>query len=514
MKRAGGGQATLATGESGEHAMLAEDNSGEHTMLAMGNSDEARHEGGPLVGNRQAQRPRWRGWLRIGSLLLLWASLTVSLGTGGSDDRGQLQGASLWLPHDGSAAVWLAWTTLTGLLLCSLLPAVALQRTTVRRELAQSRIVSGEPVVVRLTVRTPLLLPFVWVTVREELIAEARADATIVASRRLLLPWLRREWQMEYTLTDLPRGVYRWRSTELNAGDLLGAGERRLRVSAPSCLHVAPTRSVSVAGRMGGSADGAGASEETSLLRLRASQAGPGIERRPYRSGDALRHLDWRAAAKGGEWLTRLEPVEAPEPLRILLDRRGERSPAGQRLLDAAAELALAAAEAESDRGAELLVDGLTVARAGAEAGYAQLQQALAEVALPMPGERCGVWAPGWIASGSGSGAAGDRSLLIITSEAVRWQALAVAALDSGLRAEIWEVAEARQESRAADGLRAGADAGGDRQAGHSNRPDRADRVDAEVLAHGSHMKRWVVGETGLRLQDSWGGGARDAVIS
>ncbi|WP_185602451.1 DUF58 domain-containing protein, partial [Paenibacillus sp. 598K] len=302
MKRAGGGQ----------------------TMAAAGNSGEARHEQAPLAWNREAQRPRWRGWLRVGGLLLLWVGLTLSLGTGDGDSSGLLPGDSLWLLHDGSAAVWLAWTTLTGLLLCSLLPAVALQRTTVRRELAHTQIASGEPVVVSLTIRMPLLLPFVWVTVREELIAETRADATVVASHRLLLPWLRREWQMEYTLTDLPRGVYRWRPTELNAGDLLGAGERQLRVPAPGCLYVAPARSVSVAGRIDGGVCGAGAVDETGL---RASQAGPGIERRPYRVGDALRHLDWRAAAKGGDWLTRLEPVETPEPLQILLDRRGERSP-------------------------------------------------------------------------------------------------------------------------------------------------------------------------------------------
>ncbi|GBF75624.1 hypothetical protein PA598K_04043, partial [Paenibacillus sp. 598K] len=76
--------------------------------------------------------------------------------------------------------------------------------------------------------------------------------------------------------------------------------------------------------------------------------------------------------------------------------------------------------------------------------------------------------------------------------------ALAAAALDSGFRAEIWEVADAHQ-------------------AGHSDRPDRADRADradAEMLAYGTHIKRWVIGETGLRLDDDWGGGVRDAVIS
>lgn len=484
---------------------------GGQTMLATRDSGEALHEEAPLAGSRQTHRPRWRSWVRIASLLLLWAGLTVSLGTGDGDSRGLLQGDSLWLLHDGSAAVWLAWTTLTGLLLCSLLPAVALQGTMVRRELWHTQIASGEPVVVRLTVRTPLLLPFVWVTVREELIAEARADATIVASRRLLLPWLRREWQMQYTLTDLPRGVYRWRPTELTAGDLLGAGERQLRVSAPGCLYVAPSRSVSVAGRRGGSAGGAGSIEETSLLRLRASQAGPGIERRPYRNGDALRHLDWRAAAKGGEWLTRLEPVETPEPLQILLDRRGERSPAGQRLLDAAAELALAAAEAERGRGAELLVDGRTVARAGDEAGYAQLRLALAEVALPMPGERCGVWAPGWLASGSGE--SGGRSLLILTSEAEEWQALAAAALDSGFRAEIWEVSHARDERQGNRPDRLSRTDRADKK-DRADRADMVDRADKEKLTRGSHIKRWVIGETGLRLDDDWGGGARDAVIS
>ncbi|GBF78594.1 hypothetical protein PA598K_07283, partial [Paenibacillus sp. 598K] len=63
------------------------------------------------------------------------------------------------------------------------------------------------------------------------------------------------------------------------------------------------------------------------------------------------------------------------------------------------------------------------MARAGDETGYAQLRQALAEIALPMTGERCCVWAPGWIASAGG--ATGGRSLLIITSDAGDWQALA-----------------------------------------------------------------------------------------
>ncbi|WP_020619133.1 DUF58 domain-containing protein [Paenibacillus daejeonensis] len=402
--------------------------------------------------------------LRAGLLLLIWLGISAAM----------LQ--------RGSAGEWLAWMTLTGLIGCGLvLPLVALGGTTASRELERELIASGDVVNVKLTVRTRMPLPVVWVSVREQLIAENRLEPVVVTHRKLVLPWLRRAWSFKYALDALPRGVYRWQSLLLTTGDLFGVTEHRRHLTVESCLWVAPR---SIKEGLSEPLLRAGGTVEPADSSYRNMQPGAGVERRPYRTSDPLRHLDWRAAAKGRDWLTRIAPSEESIPLRIIIDTGVERSAAGQRLLDACAELALTAAEACQDGGAELIVEGRTTGSAASLNGITSIRQALAQLkgSIRSPlGKRPPV--------SVGGGQAG--AWLIISGHSSSWESLAVEARARGARLEIWQVT-------LADGQAIG----------------QSDVRGAEYPAWNGAIREWVLTDNTLRLSRSEEGGRRDVGIS
>ena len=397
--------------------------------------------------------------LRGGLLLLIWLGITAAM----------LQ--------RGSAGEWLAWTTLTGLIGCGLvLPLMALGGTTASRELERELIASGDAVTVKLTVRTRLPLPVVWVSVREQLIAENRLEPVVVTQRKLVLPWLRRTWSFQYSLDALPRGVYRWQKLLLTTGDLFGVSEHRRHITVESHLWVAP-RSINEGLsepllRAGGTAEPVDSSH-------RNQQPGAGVERRPYRTSDPLRHLDWRSAAKGRDWLTRLTPSEEPTPMRIFIDTEVEHSSGGQRLLDACAELALAAAEAYPRGGVELVIESNRMGRSTNVKSMAPIRQALAELKGTI---RSTLGEP--LVSHSG-GEAG--TLLIISGNSSSWEPLAVQARASGVEFEIWQVTLANEQPN----LRGG-----------------------EYSAWNGAVREWVLTDNTLRPGRTVEGGWRDVGIS
>ncbi|MFS0726177.1 DUF58 domain-containing protein [Paenibacillus sp. 1P07SE] len=366
------------------------------------------------------RRSRWQGLCRILVLILIWSGLALAV------------------RERGTAAEWLALSTLTALIAGALLlPLTALRGVTVSRHVECEVIHCGEEVSVRLTFRSPPQLPLVWVTVREELVSENRQTGAAVAYRRLVFPGLRREWSIGYTLTGLPRGAYRFRPPVLTAGDLFGLRERQLTVAAESCLWVAPAPLTGAFPKEGGYGMGAGMAAEH---QKHGRRPGSGWERRAYAAGDPLRHLDWRSAAKGRGWLTRLSADQAAAPLLILLDTYGESTPAGERLLDACAGLALGAYMSQRQGGAELCITGSGGWLRGGETDVFRVQLALAAVRpAAHPAVRLSLKSllPGGYERGA--------SLLIITSDRVGAEEWTNEAAMIGIPLEVWLVTDGKQ---------------------------------------------------------------------
>jgi|GEM_PF-1227414 len=276
------------------------------------------------------------------------------------------------------AAVLLSGIIVVGLLPMLFVRAVGIEAV---RTLSAPEASAGGELQVKLTLRMRMPMPFLWVFVREECRNESGGRPRTVHYGHIGLPWQSREWTITYTIRELARGAYRYRPLEVTIGDALGL---------TAIKHVVPVRmaseddngsheyqkkqaskdrtdrasflvlpdwsgyleyptggskaKTSVESRLlDRSAGGYVRGTERARLRQRTTVADrSGIQRQPYRPGDDARHIDWRAASRGGIWVTKREAASQPPTLLLLLDTAAEAYNSSDYWFDAAAGYAAA----------------------------------------------------------------------------------------------------------------------------------------------------------------------------
>lgn len=220
-----------------------------------------------------------------------------------------------------------------------------------------------DTVLVRLTFRSRIVPPVGWIGV-EERIGKANADASsAVVCRFLTLPRLRRQWTVEYRISGLPRGHYLFEPLRLTVEDPFGltAVERRVFTADRLIVMPSPPAESERGGRLRPAAVERAAERHrepvSCLPAIRKSDGaegraafagmmpGPGTERRPYRAGDSLRDIDWRAAAKGKGWQTRLQPPGPQDGIVLAVETSSALYQGDDALLDAAAGWAVGTAD-------------------------------------------------------------------------------------------------------------------------------------------------------------------------
>lgn len=86
---------------------------------------------------------------------------------------------------------------------------------------------------------------------------------------------------------------------------------------------------------------------------------GAGVQRQPYRPGDDARHIDWRAASRGGSWVTKREAASQPPSLLMLLDTAADAYNGNDYWFDAAVGYAAAQIRYATTNGVSFrLLDG------------------------------------------------------------------------------------------------------------------------------------------------------------
>ncbi|UVI30908.1 DUF58 domain-containing protein [Paenibacillus spongiae] len=233
-------------------------------------------------------------------------------------------GAAEWLLFSvTSAAAFIGWV----------LPYALAGTWTVHREqIEQTAYEDGGEMRIRLKLLSSRPLPFMWVSVREELanVAHDRDRTISIPFRTVYIPWLARSRTITYTVTDLRRGVLAFQPVRIEVGDLLGMTVRTFTVPCPGQAVVLPKppegeRVVSMPGAapgpmpLGHSQARIAASSPLSAA-LPVLQAGSGPDSRTYVPGDPLRRINWRAMARGLGMQTRVEQPGQPGESVILLD--------------------------------------------------------------------------------------------------------------------------------------------------------------------------------------------------
>ena len=180
----------------------------------------------------------------------------------------------------------------------------ALRRLRIERRFVPDRVMCGDDVHLVVTAWNRKVLPLPWLRAEEPLPFELRPDddrsghGWAVGGRSLVNGWTLGPYERVVRQIDLHaerRGVYRFDTIGLSAGDLLGESvadeDRRL----PATLIVRP-RTVPLR-RFEASRERSGVLRATrGLIQDPSRFAGV----RPYAPGDPVRHIHWRATARLG----------------------------------------------------------------------------------------------------------------------------------------------------------------------------------------------------------------------
>ncbi|WP_219835318.1 DUF58 domain-containing protein [Paenibacillus sp. R14(2021)] len=311
---------------------------GEKKTPAGGGAAAGKKEQGPgKAGAARAEAPklRSRAFVRLAALLVLLISIAAVVERGGAVE---------WL--FAAVAVLAAGGGL-------IMPYAAVGRITAERVVQESDLVDGGSAHVTLTLKLSRMLPFMWVSIREELVNQsAAAQSGAVTIEGALLPGINRQLSIDYRVNGLQRGEYAFHAITVRTGDMLGLTVRTFKLTCPGTLLVMPQppkgeQLEELPGfQAGRNRNGVqpvlsfGGQMASAASRLRRD--GAGSELRTYVPGDPLRRVDWRAMARGQGMLTRTGEAAEAGTILLVLETSLQVYGQNQRLFDAHAGRAAA----------------------------------------------------------------------------------------------------------------------------------------------------------------------------
>jgi Uncharacterized conserved protein (some members contain a von Willebrand factor type A (vWA) domain) len=260
-------------------------------------------------------RTRWGAWFLIS---IGWAvSLAGVLNRGGAVETFMLIILSL-LP-----------------ILSIVMPLFSTIGLSVSRIIPETNIKDGDEAVVKLALKRTSAVPFVWLAVHDGLTNTSAAEKAPLDYRYIVMPLLRKEVEITYSVLAVRRGEHQFGQVKVTIGDWLGLTAIHRRLECPGTLIAVPALPEEM-GRRAGRLHGAiaeqvsgdpsaayigdnGEISETTADRL-LQQAGIGPDSRPYREGDSMRHMNWRAAAKGRGLFTKQHMLEQPAEIIMIAD--------------------------------------------------------------------------------------------------------------------------------------------------------------------------------------------------
>ncbi|HEY5196261.1 MAG TPA: DUF58 domain-containing protein [Solirubrobacteraceae bacterium] len=195
-----------------------------------------------------------------------------------------------------------------------------------RRTLGQQRAAFGEHVSLEVELVNDKLLPLSWLHVQDQVPPGLEIRGGAVAAARFasgelnhlltMLPFQR--VRRRFTVVCDQRGAHTFGPARLRSGDPIGLREQLAYAKAQDHLLVYP-KLLALAGLPAASLLPLGDTRTArSLIDDPSRVAGV----REYRSGDPLRHVDWRATARTGALLVReFEPSASPK-VAVFLDTR------------------------------------------------------------------------------------------------------------------------------------------------------------------------------------------------
>lgn len=341
------------------------------------------------------------------------------------------------------------------------IPLAVAGSLTVERSLRRSEMRAGESNVSTLTVRSNWPLPVVWLAVQDGYVNSSDIGYKSQGHRAVETPLFQKQWMESYEMIALRRGEYAFQPITVTVGDWLGLTAIRRTFRLEGKLTVLPVElphswmedlvesgewelgrgAVHERAFRGISGDLGGGRCDRSGMPFTRWQAGGGPDTRPYRAGDSLRSIDYRAAARGRGLYTKLRTDEANGTVAIVIDQRRCAYGDDAALFDVCISWAVKGAANALDRGSEAIVATaewtcrLTADSAyGETGGMAELLRKLARLRGDRNSAMHGMWHE------DGSGLPDECLLQVYTGDwqaAGDWRELARAIGEKGYRLQL-----------------------------------------------------------------------------
>lgn len=293
---------------------------------------------------RERYRTRWAAWTVIA---IAWS------------------GACLAVIARGGAVEWFVLILLACVAIVSgWLPIAASKGITLERVVSDTEMEAGQSVSVTLRMKRMWRLPMVWVAVEESIRNISSFDAQTVPYKTVFAPMFGRTAVLSYSFEKLARGTHQFAAITVTCGDLFGLTAVRREFALETELIVLPSlpenerlslaqstgqrHAESSAHAVSSSTGGAGSDAFAGL----PGRAGLGPDSRPYREGDSLRHLDFRAAARGRGLHTKLHDGNEVRTERFIwIDQFAEPYKKDSLLFDACVSWCLLDAQRSAEAG-------------------------------------------------------------------------------------------------------------------------------------------------------------------
>lgn len=284
--------------------------------------------GGRTVAALPAYRTRWGVWV------VLISSWGVSL--------------AAVIMRGGAVETFLLTVLGMVILLSALSPLFAVKGLGASRAVAAGQVKDGGEVSVRLTISRSRAVPFIWLAVCDEMFNASSLAKEKMEYRFVAAPLFRKELTIDYTALSMNRGHHCFDTVTITVGDWLGLTAIKRQIACSDELLVLPAlpesdvrRLVLDGGIIAGDEAGGpftvqqGDVGDRGWNESKRRHSGTGPESRPYREGDSLRHVNWRAAAKGRGLHTKEHTLEQPAELTVIVDTSTSGYGGDERLFDA-----------------------------------------------------------------------------------------------------------------------------------------------------------------------------------
>lgn len=319
-------------------------------------------------------RTRWGAWT---ALVLGWAASAAAV-----------------IIRGGAVEAFLLAVLSLVIALSIIAPLLSVRGLAASRVIGLKRVKDGGQASVRIAITRLLPVPFVWLAIQDEMANESKAAGGRVEYRFIGAPLFRKAFVFDYTVVGIRRGSHQFGEVTVTVGDWLGLTAIKRKLACSGELLALPglpglldnSGKPKLEGDLVNNGEAEGQQElrssdsgEVSLGRMNEllRQPGLGADSRPYREGDSLRHVNWRAAAKGRGLHTKQHMLEQPAEQVIVIDTASNSYDGDERLFDASVGWAAQAIElAAAAGGAVRLLADTGKAQLEGEAGQKPVKEA------------------------------------------------------------------------------------------------------------------------------------------